>query len=191
MKCSFRPPLFAFAITSLAAAPALAQTDVPTAPFDSVELDGGGHVTVTYGEAQRVRLIEGSTEYTRIAVEDGHKLRIEACRDNCPHEYNLEVEIVTPRIDALAISGGGHIEALPGFPPPRRIELAVDGGGTIDARALDTTNATAAIDGGGHINLRAEEKLTAAINGGGKVTYWGHPNITQVIDGGGRVERGD
>jgi hypothetical protein len=191
MKRSFRLPHFAIALASLAATPVLAQTVVPTAPFDSVELEGGGHVTVKYGAAQRVRLIKGSTEFTRIAVEDKGKLRIEACRNDCPRHYDLDVEIVTPRIDALAISGGGHIEAVPGFRPPRKLALAIDGGGTIDARALDTAKATVAVDGGGHIDLRVEEKLTAAISGGGKIKYWGHPNVTQAIDGGGSVERGD
>lgn len=191
MNVLHRLPRFAIAMTAFAATPALTQTLVPVAPFDSVELEGGGHVTLKYGDQQRVRLIEGSTEYTRFAVEEGRKLRIEVCREDCPHRYDLDVEIVTPRIEALAISGGGRVEVLPGFPPPRKIALAVDGGGVIDARALDPAKVTAAVDGGGHISVRAEQKLTAAIDGGGKILYWGHPELTEAIDGGGNVERGE
>lgn len=172
-------------------APASAQQSVSVAPFDSIELEGGGHVVVSHGDMQQVRLIQGSTEYTRFVVEDGRKLRIEACRSDCPHDYDLEVEIVTPRIDALTISGGGHIEALPGFPAARKLALAVEGGGTINARAFDTANATAAVDGGGRIDLRADDRLTAAVNGGGNIHYWGRPGVTQAISCGGSVEHGN
>jgi hypothetical protein len=177
--------------TALVAAPALAQTIVPAAHFDSVELEGGGHVLIRHGDAQQVRLIQGSTEFTRFRVEDGGKLRIDACNRDCPHQYDLEVEITTPRIEALAVDGGGAIDSEGGFPPPPRLALAIEGGGKIDTRAMKADRATAAIDGGGVIRVRAEGELTAAINGGGNIRYWGNPHVTQAIDGGGEVQRGD
>jgi len=175
----------------LAGSTAFAQTLIHVPPFNSIELEGGGHVVVKYGQEQQVRLLSGSTAFTRIEVEEGNKLRIEACNDQCPHRYNLDVEITTPRIDALAISGGGRIEAADGFPPPNKLTLAVDGGGTIDSRSLRVARATAAIEGGGVIKLSAAEKLTAAINGGGKIQYWGEPKLTEAVEGGGDVERGE
>ncbi|MGH6876399.1 MAG: GIN domain-containing protein [Rhizomicrobium sp.] len=180
-----------FAVALLAVAPALAQQVVRVAPFDSVELEGGGHVIVKHGGVQQVRLISGSTAFTRFSVDDSRKLRIDACNNDCPHRYNLEVEITTPRIDALAVSGGGAIDSTGGFPPPRTLALAVSGGGTIDTRAMDADSATAAVDGGGTIRVRADGKLTAAVHGGGKIHYWGNPQVTQAIDGGGAVDRGD
>jgi hypothetical protein len=176
---------------SLLSASAWAQSVVPTPHFDSVELEGGGHVVIRYGDAQQVRLIQGSTEFTRFRVEDGGKLRIDACNRDCPHRYDLEVEITTPRIEALAVDGGGAIDSEGGFPSPHRLALAIEGGGKIDARAMNAERATAAIDGGGVIRVRAEAELTAAINGGGNIRYWGDSRVTQVIDGGGEVQRGD
>jgi hypothetical protein len=170
---------------------ASAQELVHVAPFDSIELEGGGHVMVKRGDVQQVRLIEGSTAVTRFVVEESRKLCIEACNNNCPHHYNLEVEITTPRIDALAVSGGGAIDSEGKFPPPRDLALAVEGGGAIDTRAVDADKATAAVNGGGVIKLRANDKLTAAVDGGGEIRYWGYPRVTQAIDGGGEVERGD
>lgn len=175
----------------LASAPAVAQSVVPVPHFNSVELEGGGHVVVRYGDAQQVRLIQGSTQFTRFTVEDGDKLRIEDCRDECPRHYELQVEITTPRIDALAIDGGGAIDSEGSFPAPHRLAVAIEGGGRIDTRAMNAERATAAINGGGVIRLRAETELTAAINGGGNIRYWGNPRVTQAIDGGGAVERGD
>ena len=177
--------------TVLAAAPASAQTVVPVSHFDSVELEGGGHVVIRYGQAQQVRLIQGSTEFTRFTVEGGGKLRIEDCRDDCPHHYNLEVEITTSHIEALAVDGGGAIESEAGFPAPRELDVAINGGGKIDTRTINAERVTAAVDGGGDIRVQAEKELTAAVNGGGRIRYWGDPKVTQAIDGGGKVERGE
>ena len=175
----------------VAGAPAYAQQFVSVAPFDSIELEGGGHVVVKPGDVQKVRIIEGSAAITRFVVNEPRKLRILVCNNNCPRHYDLEVEITTPRIDALAVSGGGTIDGAGNFPPARHLALAVDGGGSIDARMLDADNAEAAVDGGGVIKLRASGRLTAAVDGGGSIRYWGNPHVTQAIDGGGEIERGD
>jgi hypothetical protein len=175
----------------LVSASAWAQSVVSVPHFDSVELEGGGHVVVRYGDVQQVRLISGSTAYTRFMVEDGRKLRIEACNDECPHHYDLQVEVTTPHIDALAVDGGGAIDSEGGFPAPHSLDLAIEGGGKIDARAINAERATAAIDGGGEISVRVESELTAAIDGGGNIRYRGNPRVTRAIDGGGEVRRGD
>ena len=135
--------------SGLVAATATAQTIVPTPPFNAIELEGGGHVTLMHGSVQQVRLLKGSTQFTRFIVERSqpHKLRIEACNNDCPHNYDLEVEITTPGIDTLAVSGGGRIESGGDFPARHQLTLAVDGGGTIDVRAMRSEGATAAVDG--------------------------------------------
>ena len=176
----------------LVALPAAAQTIVPTPAFNAIELEGGGHVTLRHGSVQQVRLLKGSTRFTRFIMERSqpHKLRIEACDNDCPHDYDLEVEITTPGIDTLAVSGGGRIESGGDFPARHQLTLAVDGGGTIDVRAMSSEGATAAVDGGGRILVNAQRELTAAINGGGKIRYWGAPRLTEAVEGGGSVEQG-
>lgn len=183
--------LLPFCALLVAVAPVSAEELVRVEPFNSVELEGGGHVVVRSGDVQQVRLLKGSTALTRIVVEDRGKLKIEACRNDCPHHYDLEVEITSPRIDALAISGGGDIDSDGSFAPVHHLALAINGGGRIDARAMDADNAEVAVDGGGLIKLRARGELTAAVDGGGEIRYWGNPHVTSAIDGGGEVERGD
>ena len=185
-------PLCLGAIVSLAGTlPACAEQFVPVAPFDSVELAGGGHVLLVSGNVQKVRLTHGSLAYTRF-VEDGpRKLRIEACNRDCPPDYDLQVEITTPQVTGLAISGGGAIDSDGNFAPVRHLAVAIDGGGRIDARALDANTAEAAVNGGGVIRLKADARLTAAVDGGGEIRYWGNPRVTQAIDGGGQIERGN
>jgi Putative auto-transporter adhesin, head GIN domain len=167
---------------------AMAQTAVPLAPFDNIELRGGGRVILRHGAEQRVTILKGSTQYTTFTVRGSRKLEIDACNSDCPANYDLEIEIVTPQIAAVAVSGGGAIESASGFPAQKSITAAVDGGGRIDMRAVDAESGTAAIDGGGKIEIRASGRLTAAVNGGGSIRYVGDPKVTTAIDGGGSVQ---
>src|SRR3569832_1104652 len=153
----------------LVPAAAFAAETVPLSHFTSVGLEGGGHVTVKYGPEQRVTLLKGSTQYTRLRVENGHSLNIEACNDNCPRHYDLEIEIVTPVLEAAAISGGGEIVASGNFPHVDSFSAAVNGGGDIDVRAVSAKEAHAAVSGGGGIHLPATAQLNAAVTGGGSV----------------------
>lgn len=172
--------------------PAHAATTVSVSPFDSIELHGGGHVILRHGGAQAVHLLKGSTAFTRIHIDpsDPRKLVIDACNENCPHNYALEIAVDTPRIEGVAVSGGGKIETAGTFPGQDSIAAAVHGGGTIDVRAIDAAIAKAAVEGGGEIRVKARNALIAAVNGGGKIRYWGNPNLTQAVEGGGDVSKG-
>src|SRR5438477_5046879 len=100
-------PLFAVALA--VSAPAVATELVPVPPFRSVELRGGGNVVVVPGPVQRVTIVDGSARFTRMRVERDGKLRIDTCDEQCPHFYRLRVEIQSPDVPDLAISGGGAI----------------------------------------------------------------------------------
>ena len=181
--------------TIAAPAPASAETVVPLAKFNSIELRGGGQVRLRYGPVQRVTVIRGSTEYSRIAVEaEGRRkpdrLVIEACDRNCPRNYELEIEVVTPDLQAVSVRGGGEIDAASAFPGPESLAVAVTGGGQIDVREVGAASVAAAVDGGGVILTRPGGSLAAAITGGGEIRYWGDPSVVISIEGGGHVRRG-
>ena len=186
-------PLVLAGCAAIAIFPAEAATTVPARPFDTLELRGGGHVVLKHGPAQIVRILNGSTQYTNIHAdaEEPRKLVIDTCNSDCPHQYDLDIEIVTPDMPAVAISGGGAIESAGGFPSQHSVTAAVHGGGHIDLRSVDAADATAAVDGGGSISVKAADGLTAAVNGGGKIRYWGNPRVTEAVNGGGSVSRGD
>jgi len=178
------------AAATLAGGAAFAQTAISVAPFNSVELRGGGHVVIRHGDVHRVTLLKGSTAFTSIRIRDGNQLVIDACNNECPALYDLQIEIVTPDIGAAAVEGGGAIESAGAFPNQRDIATAVRGGGSVDMRSIDAASATAAVSGGGNIQVKAESALTAAVNGGGRIVYWGNPNVTSVVNGGGSVGKG-
>src|SRR5215469_7473802 len=91
---------FATAAIALCAAAASAAEVVPLPHFSGVGLRGGGHVVLKHGDVQRVTLLKGSTQFTRFRVESGgNGLEIDACNSNCPQQYDLEIEIVSPELD--------------------------------------------------------------------------------------------
>ena len=184
--------LVAGAAVLAAAAPhaASAQTVVPVAKFDSIELSTGGQVTVRHGPVQRVTLVRGSTDYTEIRVDREGSLVIQTCNDRCPRRYDMEIEVVTPRIEAVAVSAGGSIKVLPGFPRQRTVAASVHAGGQVDLRGLAVADAAASVNGGGSLMVRADRTLAASVNGGGDIRYWGDPKVTAAINGGGLVREG-
>ena len=180
---------FAIAFAALASvAPAAAQTPVSVPAFDSIELRGGGRVTIRQGASQRVTLVRGSPEMTRFTVDRDGELRIDACVRSC-RNYDLVVEIVTPGIDAVAIHGGGQMRAEGSFARRTALAAAIHGGGLIDVTALGADSVAAAINGGGSIRTHPRVALAVSINGGGTVVYEGDPAVSTNITGGGTVHR--
>ncbi|HEX6741913.1 MAG TPA: DUF2807 domain-containing protein [Sphingomicrobium sp.] len=179
-------PLFAFVL--LSSAPVVAAEVVAVPRFQAVQLVGGGIVTIVPGATQRVTIVEGSSQFTRVRVLPDGKLKIVACGDRCPKVYRLRIEIQSPSVPDLAISGGGSITAQGGFRSQSRLSAAVNGGGTIDARAVDARTVSAAVNGGGEVRVRARSNLSAAVNGGGLVRFWGSPSyVSRSVHGGGAV----
>ena len=181
-------PIFVLALA--ASVPAVADELVPVAPFQAVQLRGGGEVVIVPGPAERVRIVEGSSRFTRIYVDRQRTLKIDVCNDNCPHLYRLRVEIESPRVPALAVDGGGTMTVAGGFGSERGITVAVNGGGRIDTRAVNANEVTAAVNGGGALFVRAVSSLTGAVHGGGTIRYWGNPQVTSAIAGGGSIRPG-
>jgi hypothetical protein len=178
-----------FFLLAFLAAPASAAETVPVGDFRQLELRGGGEVVVRHGAAPRVTILEGSRAVSSFDLDEERRLVIRACRERCPRGYRLRVEIVSPRVEALAVTGGGAIRTIGAFPRKSDLALAVTGGGTIDARQAQAGSVAAAVTGGGTINTHPLASLAAAVRGGGVVRYWGNPSVTQAVRGGGAVQR--
>ena len=181
-------PLFVAAFA--ASAPALAVEQVPVPAFRAIELHGGGIVTVIPAPMQRVTIVEGATQFTRVRVDRQGRLEIDACNQRCPANYHLRIRIETPSIMGLGVNGGGLMTTAEGFGPQREIGVAVNGGGKIDARSIDAAAVGAAVNGGGQILVRSNRTLGAAVHGGGEIVYWGNPVVASSIGGGGAVRKG-
>ena len=183
-----------------AAAPAVAQTNVPVGPFRMIELHGNGAVVVRYAPAQQVRIFQGDARISSIHLADrglsggskeSGRLVVESCPNRCPIGYHLVVEVATPDIEGVAVSGNGRIDIGAGFPRREGFAAAVKGSGRINARTIEAGEASAAISGDGSIALGHVDALTAAVKGKGRIAYRGRPRIRSAIAGGGRIEQAD
>jgi putative autotransporter adhesin-like protein len=172
-------------------APARAAENVPLPPFRSVELRGGGDITIVPGPVQRVTLLQGSSQITRLRMREQGQLQIDVCHGQCPRNYQLQIRIESPHVPDVAIAAGGNIRAAGGFARQSQLSAAIDGGGKIDVRAVEVGDVSAAVNGGGLISVRPRSTLSAAVNGGGSIRYSGNPRVSSTIHGGGSVNRGD
>ena len=167
-----------------------AQTRVSLRPFSSVELRGGGKAILRHGPTQRVTLLKGSLDNTRVTIADGGRLVIDNCKKHCPREYELEIEIVTPDIARILVADGGSIESRGSFPLQAEIGVAVSQGGTIDIRSMAVDSVTASVNSGGKIFTRPQTTMLARVVDGGDITYWGNAHVKSSIRGGGVVIKG-
>lgn len=188
---AFFLPLALMPLALSSPTPASATELVQLPAFESVQLRGGGSIVVRRGPAQRVTILNGSSAYTRMSVDNRGQLNIDACNNRCPREYNLQIEIQSPDAPDAAISGGGSISFAPGFGAQGDISIAINGGGQIDARAVPVANVSAAVNGGGRILSGHSQNLSAAVSGGGEVRYVGSPHVSSAVNGGGSVRRGN
>ena len=156
--------------------------------FNAVSLKGGGTVRIVPGTVQRVTIRNGSSAYTSIKVRHT-SLEIENCHVRCPDGYRLDLEIQTPKLDAVAVSHGGELRFGEGFGPQGDIAVAVSNGGKIDLRSLRAREVSAAVNSGGAIEVGAPVQLSAAVNSGGAIRYRGNPNVSSAVSSGGSVER--
>ena len=175
------------ALVLLSSAPAFAATELSLPPFSAIETHGGGHVVLRHGATQRVTVIKGDLKISQVAVKDG-KLMVDPCPTSCwLRSQELEVEVVAPRIEALAAHGGGSIQAQGPFPSQPNLAVAAHGGGSIDARAIAAETVAASVHGGGSIRVNAVATLAAEAHGGGSITYTGNPHVASSTHGGGSI----
>lgn len=186
-----RTSLFLLPFALVAAVPASAAETVAVPEFRTIQLRGGGSIVVRPGPSQRVTIVNGSSQFTRVRVDHSGQLKIDACNERCPQRYDLRIEIQSPSAPDAAISGGGSIIFAPGYRPQSDLSVAVNGGGQVDARSLQAVNVSAAVNGGGRVLAGHPSHLSAAVSGGGEVRYAGNPHVSSVVNGGGAVRRGD
>lgn len=171
-------------------APLPVQTPLQVGPFSSIELPHGGHVVLQRAASQRVSLVRGSLDYTRVAVADGGRLIIDKCYRKCPRGYRIELEVQTPSVNGISLANGGSVQTRGNFPRQSELSVTVSHGGTIDVRSMAANRVTAAVNHGGRILTVPQTWLAARVTQGGAITYWGNAQVRSSTEHGGVVQRG-
>jgi Putative auto-transporter adhesin, head GIN domain len=180
----------ATALATLVSASAFAGTVVPLANFSGIHASDGASVTVLHGNQQRVTIIKGDAQTSVVEVH-GDSLAVETCRHWCPRHYGLEVEVVTPNLNAVLADDGAEITAQGNFPAQPHLAVDATDGGHVDSRAIPAADVAAKADDGGMVETRATGALKAIAEDGGAVRYWGKPAVTLHSDDGGSISSGD
>ena len=183
--------MIVLAAVSAVASPVTLEPGRPLAvSFSAVELRNGGTVNLIHGPSQRVTLLKGDPEQIAITIGADGRLVIDRCPKHCPRGHDLEVEVETPGLTAIAVAEGGTIQSRGEFPLQPEIRVGVSQGGTIDIRSMPVANVTASVYSGGRIFTQAGAALSAKVEQGGNVTYWGDPVVKSSVRFGGVVVKG-
>lgn len=165
-----------------------ADTVIPVGTFQAVEVRNGGHVLVRHGQVQRVAILTGDARCTRVHVAGDETLAIEKLH-GCGRN-RVQIEVITPRLEAVSVSNGGSLKVDDGFPAVTSIDASVEQGGTLDIRSIRADDVHATVRQGGRILTHPQRTLMAAVESGGNITYWGDPRVRKSIRAGGVVQRG-
>lgn len=173
--------------------------------FRSVSVSSSANVRITIGPERSVRVTTDDNLIDKVVtrVEDG-RLEIGHERGSYHHRVKLEVEITTPQLEGVAISGSGdvHAEALDSalFKATiagsgsihakgrcDRLEATIAGSGDLRLEELIARAVEVRIAGSGDARVHAHESLSASISGSGDIRYRGQPAVTKSIAGSGSV----
>jgi len=184
--------LLTAAATGLAASPGTtAQSTYSVGAFATIHLESGGEVIVRHGSTQKVTLVKGRNECTRVTVDDG-ELLIEGPHRQCPGKgEEMVIEVQTPAIEKLEVSDGGTLRTQGSFPAQEKLLGMVENGGRLDMRSLNAKAVRAGVRQGGGILTKPTVSLQARIEQGGMITYWGKPEVESRVEHGGAVTRGN
>jgi hypothetical protein len=168
---------------------AFAGTNLNFPAFTGIAVHGGAHVALRHGAVQRVTVIKGDLSKANLHMS-GNTLDISPCKNWCWNVKEFEVEIVSPKIEAIEAHGGGAVDATGDFPKQSALSIQAHGGGAIDTRAIPAETVNAEAHGGGAIRVKALAAITAEAHGGGNITYAGNPaHVAVQTHGGGAINK--
>lgn len=175
--------------------------------FREVQVRGSADVRLQAGVAKSVAVHCDDNLLERVItrVENG-VLVIELEPGSYRFKCELVVDVATPALDGLRISGSGDATVTGLNGGALRLEVSgsgdimaqgsvdelrvsLSGSGDLSLYGLATRRATLAIAGSGDVALSVSEALDATISGSGDVRYRGSPRVTSSVSGSGSVER--
>lgn len=174
--------------------------------FDRLGVGGSFVVRVRSGDAPGV-LLRGDDNllpHVRTTVREGRLTLEFEGPGSFRSERPIEVELSTPSLRAISVSGGCQLEAsaleaanfalnVSGSCTGRlagrvgKLELNISGSARLDLLELLAQEAQVQLSGSGQIDLAAEHELDVSVSGSGRVRYLGQPQVSSRISGSGSV----
>lgn len=174
--------------------------------FDSVRVEDAIDLSVRVGEPASftVHGDENLLEHVVTSVRNG-KLVIEMDHGGYRSRRGLRVDLTTPELHAVDISGSSDVEiegvateeltlGISGSGDIRangevaHLKAKISGSGDMDLYALTAREASVTISGSGDVRTSVSDTLHARISGSGDVRYRGAPACTLSVSGSGSIQ---
>lgn len=140
-------------------------------PYDGVVTEGAFEITYVYDSLYYmiVETDQNLIPYIRSRIS-GNTLIIDNGTRKCLRsEYPIRINVYTPEIRLMNLTGSGSISAESVF--SEELKLVIEGSGSIDIRDINVND------------------VQALITGSGKITLWGSSELAEyIITGSGTIE---
>jgi len=175
-------------------------------PFTSISTEGAFSIEVTCQKDLGLE-VEGDDNVLSVVTAEvsNNVLRLRNTQNYSTSEP-VKFRISVPKLDALSVSGAGHIDIKglnsdkfqidsQGAPSinaagnAKVINIDSSGAGNIDMHNLHASRAVVDSKGVAQIDLDVADQLDVTISGPSSVYYKGDPVVKKTINGPGKVER--
>ena len=174
--------------------------------FTSIKTEGAFTIEVT-AQNDLALEVEGDDNILKLVTAEvsNNVLRLRNTQNYSPSEP-VKFKISVPNLEALSVSGAGHIE-IKGLNndkfeidasgaadinvsgTTKLVDIDASGAGKIDTHNLHASRAVVDSKGVARIDIDVADQLDVTISGPSSVYYKGNPQINKTINGPGKVER--
>lgn len=175
-------------------------------PFTAIKTEGAFNIQVTVQKDLALE-VEGDDNILKIVTAEvsNNVLRLAATQNFSPSEP-VTFRISVPNLEALSVSGAGHIDIkglnndkfeidssgaaeIVAAGNTKVVDIDASGAGKIDTHNLHASRAVVDSKGVARIDIDVKDQLDVKISGPSSVYYKGDPQINKTINGPGKVER--
>ena len=175
------------------------------ASFTRLKAEDQVDVNLRVGEPRRVRVRAGEKVIGDVHTEVGDGALYVSYDGPGIREGRLLVEVTTPAVDAIAITGAADVRVegvaadaldvrvsgagdIAAKGRVGRLALDISGAGDADLADLAAEEARVELSGAGDADVRASERLDAEVSGNGDLAYRGDPRLDRRVSGSGEIE---
>ena len=176
--------------------------------FTSIDLTGAATVDVAVGKPATLRISGDDNILPLIRTYVSNGVLVVASKHSYSTNNELRLEIGTPALDGLSVTGAGtftvagiHSQAfalelsgagtiaLSGT--TRTLDTKLAGAGTVELGSLVARDARVSLSGTGTLHVDATHSLDATISGFGSIVYSGRPKqVRTQVSGAGTIAAG-
>lgn len=156
--------------------------------FHGVRMEGTANLVIKSSSDSKISIkgYENIVPLVKTTVKDGQLVISMKNKFNF-HGGKLEVEVSTPALDEVEMTGAGNVE-INSF-NSSKMKLNLSGTGAIKFANSECDTVLATLSGAGNMYVNAGKYLDASVNGVGNIEYMGNPVVNSHINGVGKVEK--